>query len=723
MAHTCVLDGLNLNDGVNFQLFSFYFPKPPKRTDIQPYLQGHGGSVIEGSDYYDNSVRKISVLVLAGATGNLAGLGANIQLLDKKAQLKDVVFEFKFDGAADSNYSNILVTKTADGFDFDDWQEHVRNLKVLVTLEMTAKPFWRGTKQTIALQTLSPTPAKVLCGTVLGDIETPAFFDIAGKGATSFGNNLYAGARAYPIDESAFNPIKDFSGTAEAGTTYGGLFKRQSVSTTWANITGLTIGINGVSFASAAVGWIIGEGGYVAKTTDGGATWTAQTSGVTSRLRSVQAIDLNTAFAVGDAGIILKTINGGTTWTLLTSGTTADLYALSFVSATTGWVVGNWDSVTLKSILKTTDGSTFAFQGGAWQVKLDDVLALDANIAWVCYIGNTPPNYTFNVYGTSDGGTNWTYKGAGYANGPFSLVMASTTVGWIVGKAGKIFKTTDNWATSIQQTSGTASDLNAIAKFDANTLWVVGASGIILKTINGGTNWTQQTSGTTWTLRDLSIVDVNTVFTVGDIYTILKTTNGGTTWASPMTPQGWALSSVDDYRGTYRILARVRSADATPASVQMRASSGWASGSVITNPAVNLVASAAWQWVDVGQVSIPCIPLSPEVSAQPVIMLEAKGTGAANFDIDVVVLLPVDAWAFFVKAAATPSLHVTADAEAEAVNKGYSNVAAWIGVLPMLNPGNLNNIVVMEDADGASDGIDGCDLTVKYYPRYLSPVR
>ena len=52
------------------------------------------------------------------------------------------------------------------------------------------------------------------------------------------------------------------------------------------------------------------------KTTDGGINWTTQTSGTTLNLYETSFPDVNTGYVVGEGGRILKTTNGGTTWTL-----------------------------------------------------------------------------------------------------------------------------------------------------------------------------------------------------------------------------------------------------------------------------------------------------------------------------------------------------------------------------------------------------------------------
>ena len=113
--------------------------------------------------------------------------------------------------------------------------------------------------------------------------------------------------------------------------------------------------LNGVRFTNASTGWVVGNGGVIRKSVDGGATWTAQTSGITTRLASVSCVDVNNAFVSGNGGAVRKTVNGGTAWTAVTSGTTQNIGSISMVSATTGWYVANTGL-----IYKTVDGATWA---------------------------------------------------------------------------------------------------------------------------------------------------------------------------------------------------------------------------------------------------------------------------------------------------------------------------------------------------------------------------
>jgi hypothetical protein len=101
------------------------------------------------------------------------------------------------------------------------------------------------------------------------------------------------------------------------------------------------------------VAWVVGTGGGIAKTSDGGSTWVVQGSGVAETLNKISAVSADVAWAVGGNGTILKTTDGGATWRSQVSGTNATLSGVAAVSATTAWVMG--DGI----VLATTDGGTY----------------------------------------------------------------------------------------------------------------------------------------------------------------------------------------------------------------------------------------------------------------------------------------------------------------------------------------------------------------------------
>ena len=64
----------------------------------------------------------------------------------------------------------------------------------------------------------------------------------------------------------------------------------------------------------AKTGIVVGQFGAIISTTDGGITWTPQSSGTIFGLTGVSFTHANTGTAVGGGGTILRTTTGGTTW-------------------------------------------------------------------------------------------------------------------------------------------------------------------------------------------------------------------------------------------------------------------------------------------------------------------------------------------------------------------------------------------------------------------------
>jgi photosystem II stability/assembly factor-like uncharacterized protein len=116
-----------------------------------------------------------------------------------------------------------------------------------------------------------------------------------------------------------------------------------SASATWLS-SALSFVPYGVSFADPSHGWVVGGGGQIFATTDGGATWTSQASGTASDLFAVSFIPgTQTGWAVGAGGTILMTVDGGADWVPQPAPTAADLYGVYAFQAggiDYAWAVG-----------------------------------------------------------------------------------------------------------------------------------------------------------------------------------------------------------------------------------------------------------------------------------------------------------------------------------------------------------------------------------------------
>ena len=320
----------------------------------------------------------------------------------------------------------------------------------------------------------------------------------------------------------------------------------------------------------------------------------------TDRFYDVQAITKDHAFVVGYGGKILETKDGGFSWNILESGTDLALYAVHFTDEQHGFISGQ-DGLMLhtadggKTWQKQTSNAIFEDKDGSKQpLNLFGLWASDADHAWS--VGDRSI-----ITSTSDGGKTWKSRkvqmGADLSGGE-SMAAADPVLydirfidgqnGWIVGEFGKITHTTDGGETWKEQEKTLMEGTGIIDVLDLPTLygvymtdaqkgvasgieghvarttdggqrwafdpleveyplidplfrivelsngdgWAVGAAGEVVRRPPGETAWKRAKLGQdvlTW-LRGLSFSDAQNGWLVGGFGLIYRTTDGGKSW-------------------------------------------------------------------------------------------------------------------------------------------------------------------------------------------------
>ena len=123
----------------------------------------------------------------------------------------------------------------------------------------------------------------------------------------------------------------------------------------------------------------------------------------------------------------------------------------------------------------------------------------------------------------------WTAANSGTTNNLNGVYLLDSGVGFVVGDAGTILKTTDAGMTWSPLTSGTTNALHDVYFFDTTQGVAVGEQGVTLRTTDGGAGWQGVTSGVEDTLRSVSFSGVNGI-SGGDSQTILYSTDAGASW-------------------------------------------------------------------------------------------------------------------------------------------------------------------------------------------------
>jgi photosystem II stability/assembly factor-like uncharacterized protein len=269
--------------------------------------------------------------------------------------------------------------------------------------------------------------------------------------------------------------------------------------------------LSDVHFVDEDDGWVVGSSGTVAHSSDGGDTWTPQSSGTSRTLKGVYFINSNTGWAVGQYGTILRTANGGSSWSSQSGSVSLDLNAVEFVSSSRGWIVGNAGIV-----LTTNNGYTWTYQESGIQFNLNDVCFVSSYRGWA--VGNHG-----TILRTSDGGQTWTSQYSGTNATLHGVDFVDHYEGWVVGSSGTILHTEDGGQTWVSQNSGVSySALVDVDFLTSSEGWAVGYGGMTLHTDDGGSTWVRVDSGVDEALRSVQFRDVDNGWAVGSYGTILR---------------------------------------------------------------------------------------------------------------------------------------------------------------------------------------------------------
>jgi len=300
-------------------------------------------------------------------------------------------------------------------------------------------------------------------------------------------------------------------------------------------------------FVNSNTGWVVGLGGKIVKTTNGGNNWIPQVSNTGYSLHIVRFINSQTGYAAGgsqynnpfcfDYKILIKTTNGGETWFPVIEQSDdhviKDLFlingdSLYYVNAGTDMnCMGN-----VGSFVKTNNsGSNWLYLSPTNVSKYYALSFINPHTGWtVCFRGtDVLPHYRL-FFKTTNGGANWTQlrsdTALGYLNNAKKLKYFDTLSGYFCDVS--LFRTTNggyNWNKYL------ATELQNNVSFHAlnkDTLWVITGNGIY-RTNNQGANWISQNTPFASTLYNIYFIDKNTGWAVGSFGTIIKTTNGGVT--------------------------------------------------------------------------------------------------------------------------------------------------------------------------------------------------
>jgi photosystem II stability/assembly factor-like uncharacterized protein len=348
--------------------------------------------------------------------------------------------------------------------------------------------------------------------------------------------------------------------------------------------------ITGVAFRDALNGFIIGSGGLLLITTNGGTTWDRTTLDPDEYFTGIFFTTPDSGFILSSNGSILNTSDGGETWNPQVSGVTYGLGGRYFASSQVGYVSGEYGI-----LLKTMDG------GASWNlIQPADSLFSLYSFSGIGYdtlimIGAVDQgwNYDLRFVRSTDGGLNWSDipydeedqwpgnltclpDGTCYAGGSRGLILKSANAGEIwttlsslitpnfisdidfpsaeTGYASmhnyevvhdiKVLKTIDGGDSWFALDSVFENEVFYTVDFPTEDIGFIGGDNIY-RTLDGGDTWTlQYISGWNNMIHSISFPIAPKGIAVGENGLILRTTNMGFTWTPSESGTDYTLFSV-----------------------------------------------------------------------------------------------------------------------------------------------------------------------------------
>ncbi len=192
----------------------------------------------------------------------------------------------------------------------------------------------------------------------------------------NFGDNFTYGSSQPSVAIRAVWAFSETKYIVGGGYINSGIYLTNNGGSSWTHTIGGTI--QDFFFPSDSIGYAVGDGGTVMKTTDQAATWTSLSTGQLSDYYTVFFLNDTLGYIAGSNGG-RKTIDGGQNWTAI-SPSGSYIQSLLFFTADSGYAVTYGGDVT-----KTIDGGAnwTSFANGVIDQGLKDADVAENNIVAV----------------------------------------------------------------------------------------------------------------------------------------------------------------------------------------------------------------------------------------------------------------------------------------------------------------------------------------------------
>jgi photosystem II stability/assembly factor-like uncharacterized protein len=269
-------------------------------------------------------------------------------------------------------------------------------------------------------------------------------------------------------------------------------------------------------FFSEVNGILVGSGGRIFRTIDGGTNWNLYSPGTRANFRKLINLGDSSLYATAGSSI-LRSNDFGISWLQIFQAPNF-IHSISFPTIEIGYAISYGD------LYKTTD------TGSNWEMitHIGDVNTMD-------FVNN---NFGFTagdqrrIFKTSDGGLTWYEVNTPNNFWLTSIDMADSLHGCAVGLVSMTYYTSNGGETwHLVDLYPPEIQFLRVKMYDRYRGIATALYGQIYKTTNGGLSWTERNSGVITALYDVFYLNQDVIYVTGEGGVILKSTNAGETWS------------------------------------------------------------------------------------------------------------------------------------------------------------------------------------------------
>lgn len=294
--------------------------------------------------------------------------------------------------------------------------------------------------------------------------------------------------------------------------------------------------------AAGKIGFAVGDGGYMMKSTNGGKNWTDITTGGAGTTLASSFYDddhgMVCSYSAPAGGYTFTTSNGGTTWSQNSRRGENALAVAYMTGPTTGIALQN-ESI---GQYTTDNGVTWGScqSAGATTTPYRRMFGVNAQILYA--VGQLGM-----VSVSTNGGVRWIGRSNTGADKPnlLGVFFFDATHGFVSGENGVLLKTLDAGGTYTKSNILTDRALGGVAFNTATSGWVVTDSeGVVFHTNDGGNSWQPVNIGAHDTLVHIVFASATTGWIGGTQGQLYMTSDGGTTWRNLPTGTSNTISQI-----------------------------------------------------------------------------------------------------------------------------------------------------------------------------------